>query len=72
MKFSPKLKSRARASFALVSTILCASFLTSVFSPAPVAADEFRVVASLSVPCVDEIWNGGERVADAMKLRGWV
>ena len=67
MKFSLNLKSRARAAFALASTILCASFLTCVFSAAPVAADEPRVVASFSVSSVDGLWNGGERVADAMK-----
>ena len=67
MKFSLNLKSRARAAFALASTILCASFLTCVFSAAPVAADEPRVIASFSVSSVDGLWNGGERVADAMK-----
>ena len=68
MKFSLNLKSRARATFALVSTILCASFLTSVFSAAPVAADEPRVVATFSVSGVDGLWSGSERVADAMKF----
>ena len=67
MKFSLNLKSRARAAFALASTILCASFLTCVFSAAPVAADEPRVIASFSVSSVDGLWNGGERGADAMK-----